>query len=1045
MPAKKKSQSSKETALLLWFEQINIKDVSLVGGKNASLGEMYSSLTKEGVQVPNGFAVTAAAYRQFVAENEIGAHMKDVLKGLNVHNVTQLKKAGTKVRQLLLDGVLSDALTAEVKTAFKKLKKDSNKKSGFSVAVRSSATAEDLPGASFAGQQETYLNIRTEKQLLEAVRKCFASLFTDRAISYREANGFDHMEVALSVTIQEMVRSDKGASGVMFTLDTESGFEDVVLINAAYGLGEYVVKGRVTPDQYYVFKPTMKKGKPAVISKHVGSKSVKLVYGKNGGTKQARVLKKDRDSLVLTNEEILQLAEWGMKLEAHYKRPQDIEWAKDGDTGELYIVQSRPETVRSRDNAAVFEQYALKKEGEILLTGTAVGQKIGAGKVRIIEDPKDMKSFKPGDVLVTRITDPDWEPIMRIAAAIVTEEGGKTSHAAIVSREIGVPAIVGARGARKTIKHGALVTVDCTKGDEGRVFKGRLPFEVKKTELKEVPKTKTQVMMNIGDPEHAFELAKLPHDGVGLARLEFIFNTFIKIHPLALVHYKKIKDKAVKKKIDELTVGYKDKTQFAVDRLAEGIAKIAASSYPHQCIVRLSDFKTNEYATMLGGKEYEPKEENPMLGWRGASRYYSDEYKPAFKIECEALKKVREEWGLDNVTVMVPFCRTPEEGQKVLDTMKEFGLEKGKNGLEVYVMCEIPSNVILADDFAAMFDGFSIGSNDLTQMILGVDRDSASVSHLTNPNHKAVRKMIRDVIKTAHKHGKKVGICGQAPSDDPEFAEFLVQLGIDEISLNPDSIIPIRERIAAAEKTIGRTGRRSNHKMLSLITGLGIIGAALISVGAGCGGYVSETPTVDPNLGVTPAEIRERAEAKVAAEKAEEQAELMTELFVDDFADFTVSYPAAWKLKQWRGGVTMQDAETGNYVTIARQLVDTPVADDATESVSLDGVDGRTYTTNLASGAEVQVVELEYQGQTIEISGTGEQFQKVLESLDFVSSTSPEIDEDRPLTHWDVREGRACIQVIAYARENEGAQCTAFPTPCDVPEGWTVCDAGDIE
>lgn len=1044
MAAKPTAPTQKKSATTLWFADISIADIALVGGKNASLGEMYSQLTKEGIRVPNGFAVTAHAYQTFLTENKLHAPIKTILSNLDVKNVTKLKAAGTKVRKLIMDGTFSPELQKNIITDFERLKKKSTKKSGFSVAVRSSATAEDLPGASFAGQQETYLNVRTSTALLKAVQHCFASLFTDRAISYREANGFDHMEVSLSVTVQTMVRSDKGASGVMFTLDTESGFDKVILINAAYGLGEYVVKGRVTPDQYYVFKPTLAQGKDAVISKRIGSKSVKLIYGKNGGTKQTRVLKKDCEQLVLTDAEVLQLAKWGMLLEAHYGHPQDIEWAKDGDTGELYIVQSRPETVRSRDNAAVFEQYQLNKEGEMLLEGIAVGSKIGAGAVRVIEDPKDMKQFKAGDVLVTRLTDPDWEPIMRIASAIVTEEGGKTSHAAIVSREIGVPAIVGAAHARKVLKAGSLVTVDCTKGDEGRVFKGRLPFEVKKTEIGTVPKTKTKVMMNIGDPEHAFELAKLPHDGVGLARLEFIFTTFIKIHPLALVHFKSLKDKAVKDKIAKMTVGYKDKTQFAVDRLAEGIAKIAASSYPEACIVRLSDFKTNEYATMLGGAAFEPKEENPMLGWRGASRYYSEQYKPAFKLECEALKKVREQWGLTNVIAMVPFCRTPEEGQKVLDTMAEFGLKKGEHGLEVYVMCEIPSNVILADDFAALFDGFSIGSNDLTQMILGVDRDSASVSHLTNPNHKAVRKMIKEVITTAHKHGKKVGICGQAPSDDPEFAEFLVGLGIDEMSLNPDSIIPIRERIAATERTLGKTGTRSNKTLMSLVTMLGVVGAALISIGAGCGGYVPDAPTIDPNLTLTPAQMRERTEARIIERQEQSLSGMTSELFVDDFADFTIQYPAGWKVQQWRGGVTVRDGESGEYVTIARQLVTTPISDAVTKSVTIDGVAGRQYETTLADGSAVQVVELTYNGETIEVSGAGAQFMAILETLNFVSSTSPNIEEDRPLTHWDVREGRACIQVITYARSGQGLECQAFPTPCDVPENWTVCDAGDI-
>jgi len=1020
----------KQTASILWFADIGIADIPLVGGKNASLGEMYTALTKSGIRVPNGFAVTAHAYQTFLTEQQLHKDIKKIVSRLDVRNVTALKAAGKKIRGLIMSATFSDTLKKDIIDNFEQLKLESKNNSGFSVAVRSSATAEDLPDASFAGQQETFLNVRTKTQLLKAVQECFASLFTDRAISYREAHGYDHMNVSLSVAVQTMVRSDKGASGVMFTIDTESGFDKVVLINAAYGLGEYVVKGRVTPDQYYVFKPTLTEGKSAVISTRIGSKSVKLVYGPNGGTKQEHVVKKDQDRTVLSEADIVQLATWGLMLETHYGRPQDIEWAKDGDTGELYIVQSRPETVWSQDNTAIFEQYILKEEGELLLNGVAIGNKIGTGIVRKIDSPKDMKQFQPGDVLVTRITDPDWEPIMRIASAIITEEGGKTSHAAIVSREIGVPTIVGAKKARTVLVDKIVVTVDCTNGDEGRIFKGRLPFEVKKTEITSIPKTKTNVMLNIGDPEHAFELAKLPHDGVGLARLEFIFNTFIKIHPLALVHYKKIKNAAVKKKIDALTLGYKDKTAFAIDRLAEGIAKIAAASYPHQCIVRLTDFKTNEYATMLGGAQFEPKEENPMLGWRGASRYYSEAYKPAFKIECEALKKVRDVWGLTNVTAMVPFCRTPEEGQKVLDTMAEFGLKKGENGLQVYVMCEIPSNVILADDFAELFDGFSIGSNDLTQMILGVDRDSASVSHLTNQNHKAVRKMIRDVISVAHKHKKKIGICGQAPSDDPEFAEFLVQLGIDSISLNPDSVIPIRERIAQTEKTLGRTGKRTNKSLLSLVAGIGFLGAALISLGAGCGGYVPSGPDAHEQLTVSPAELRMRMEERLMEDQERALIGKMSEIVVNDFADFTVSYPIEWNIQQWRGGITMQAPASDSYVTISQQRVPNPIAEADTTSIIVDGLTGRRYTATLQDAREIAIVELPYDNRIIEISGIGAEFDAIVQSIQFGSATSITGDSER-----------ACVQVITYARQTSDSSCTAFPTPCDVPDGWGVCSA----
>jgi pyruvate,water dikinase len=1035
-------QLKKQETTVLWFADIRIQDIPVVGGKNASLGEMYSQLTSKGIRVPNGFAITAHAYRNFLKEQQLYTEIKSILTGLDVKNVTALTEAGKKIRARIMAASFSAEFIHEVSTHFDILKQASTSKYACSVAVRSSATAEDLPDASFAGQQETFLNVRTVPQLLKAVQECYASLFTDRAISYREAHGYDHMDVFLSVTVQNMVRSDKGASGVMFTLDTESGFDKVVLINAAYGLGEYVVKGRITPDQYYIFKPTLAQGKSSIISKRIGSKSVKLVYSAKGGTKQERVPKKDQEQVVLSDADIKQLAEWGVLLESYYGRAQDIEWAKDGYTGELFIVQSRPETVKSNDNRAILEQYILKGTSDVLLEGIAIGNKIGSGVIRNIESPKDMKQFQSGDVLVTRITDPDWEPIMRIASAIITEEGGKTSHAAIVSREIGVPAIVGAKKARSILKEKAVVTVDCTNGDVGRVLKGRLPFEVKKTEITHVQKTNTKIMMNIGDPEHAFELAALPHDGVGLARLEFIFTTFIKIHPLALVHYKKIKDKGAKKKIQQITVGYKDKKQFAIDRLAEGIAKIAAASYPHQCIVRLSDFKTNEYATMLGGSEFEPKEENPMLGWRGASRYYSEVYKPAFELECEALKKVRNEWGLTNVTAMVPFCRTPEEGQKVLDTMAEFGLKKGDNGLQVYVMCEIPSNVILADDFAELFDGFSIGSNDLTQMILGVDRDSASVSHLTNPNHKAVKKMIKDVIRVAHKHKKKIGICGEAPSDDPEFAEFLVQLGIDSMSLNPDSIIPIRERIANVEKTIGKTGKKTNISMLSIIAGFGLIGSMLISIGAGCGGYVSNNIEQQSDVLVTPAEIRIRTEQRMLQQQERGLVGKMTELFVDDFAQFTISYPVDWRIRQWRGGVTMQHASSSSYVTVTRQLVSNPVVAEDTVPIQINGMNGRRYESELFDNTKISILEFEYNGQTIEVSGTGPEFDTIINTLLFVSSTSPEIPNNRPMTQWDIRERRACIQVVTFARQSNG-QCIAYPTPCDVPDGWIVCDGGD--
>jgi len=814
--------------LVRWFKDLRIKDIPSVGGKNASLGEMYSKLKSKGIPVPNGFALTADAYRLFIKENKLDKKIKDALKDLDKKNVRALSAAGAKIRQMILEAVFPKNIEQEIKKFYGNLCRLSKKKN-LAVAVRSSATAEDLPDASFAGQQETYLNVSGAAHVLIACKKCIASLFTDRAISYREDKGFDHMAIALSVGVQEMVRSDLGQSGVMFTLDTESGFKGVVLINASYGLGEYVVKGRVTPDQFFVFKEGIKKGYKSIISKKLGSKEVKLVYAKNGGTVQQKVKMGDQNKFSITDAEAIQLANWGVVIEEHYGHPMDIEWAKDGANGRLYIVQARSETVRSRAKVNIIEQYHLKSRGKIILEGTSIGQKIGQGKARIIESPKQMKYFKKGEVLITRITDPDWEPIMRMASAIVTEQGGKTSHAAIVSRELGTPCIVGAAKARQLIKNGEAVTVSCAEGEAGYVYKGLLPFEILRTELKKIISTRTKIMMNVGEPDGAFALSFIPNDGVGLAREEFIFTNFVKIHPLALVNYKNLEDKKAKEKISALTAGYEDKTKYCVDKLAEGFAFIVSAFYPNDVIVRLSDFKTNEYATLIGGQAFEPKEENPMIGWRGASRYYDPQYKPGFKLECEAIKKVREQWGLKNLIVMVPFCRTVEEGKKVLATMKEFGLERGKDGLKVYVMCEIPSNVILAKEFCEIFDGFSIGSNDLTQLTLGVDRDSALVSHVYDERNEAVKILIRQVIAVAHKYKRKVGICGQAPSDYTEFAEFLVQEGIDSISLNPDTVLKTRERIAAMEKKVYGPARKFR---LAMAGKAALIVLALAAVGS---------------------------------------------------------------------------------------------------------------------------------------------------------------------------------------------------------------------
>lgn len=1036
---------------ILWFNEISIKDIPLVGGKNASLGEMYSQLTKKGVSIPNGFALTSAAYWNFLKSSGLDKDIKKAIKGLDVANVAELAVVGKKVREMILKSTIPKKIETEILNSYKKLSE--GKKTKVAVAVRSSATAEDLPDASFAGQQETYLNVVGDKQLLKAVKSCIASLFTDRAISYREGHGYDHLNVALSVAVQVMVRSDIGVSGVMFSLDTESGFDGVVLVTAAYGLGEFVVKGRVIPDQFYVFKEGIKQGKNAIISRIVGTKEVKLVYKKSGGTIQEPVKLSDRNKFCVTDKEIVQLAKWAVQIAEYYGKPQDMEWAKDGETGKLYIVQARPETVKARSNHSVIEEYILKKKGKLLATGIGVGQKIGTGRVRIIEDPKDMKKFKKGEILVTRITDPDWEPVMRIASAIVTEQGGKTSHAAIVSRELGVPAIVGAVNARKLLKNGQTVTVSCAEGDEGHIYNTILPFEVKRTEIKDVKKTKTKIMMNVGDPDNAFAMSFLPNDGVGLAREEFIFTNFIRIHPLALVHYSKLKDKAAKKKIANITRAYKKKTDYCVDKLAEGIGRIAASAYPNDVIIRFSDFKTNEYATLVGGKEFEPKEQNPMIGWRGASRYYSKEYKPAFKLECEAIKKVRQDWGLTNVITMVPFCRTPEEGKKVLNTMAEFGLKQGENGLQVYVMCEIPSNVILAEEFAKLFDGFSIGSNDLTQLTLGVDRDSALVSHVYNENDESVKTLIRNVIDVAHKHKKKIGICGQAPSDYPEFAEFLVRAGIDSISLNPDTVIATREKIAYTEKTLGKTGRKTSKKHLGLVALVGIMGAGLISLGAGCTDITGYNQVLTSKVNeATPAELRDKftkhmqeENVRILEEKETEFANTMSKLQESSFAKFSMDYPSVWSVEHWKNGVSAKNADTGEFVSVFVQLVDHPVAIEDKQKIVLSGREGLYYEilfpdTNLF----IKVVEVELDdGSILEINSNSDKFDRMFESFSFETGDDNNLP-DRALNHWDVRDKRVCVQMVAYARENKSSECQAFATPCDVPQYWEVCDSKDL-
>lgn len=791
-----------------WFADISIGDIPLVGGKNASLGEMYHELSSQGVKVPDGFAVTAEGYRHFLRSTGLETRIQEILGGLDTADMDNLQKRGSEVRQAILATPLPEDLEDEILEAYLTLGGAGGLP--LDVAVRSSATAEDLPDASFAGQQETYLNVQGNTSLLEHCRRSFASLFTDRAISYRVDQGFEHTAIALSIGVQRMVRSDLGSAGVMFTLDTETGFRDAVLINAAYGLGENVVLGSVNPDEYYVFKPTLKQGFKPILQKRTGSKEFKLIYDIGGSrmVKNVPVSPGDRACFALSDDDILQLARWACIIEDHYsaKRgqptPMDIEWAKDGRSGELFIVQARPETVQAQKDRDVIQTFKLKERGKVLITGRSVGEKIASGPVRIVKSVEFLREFREGDILVADKTDPDWEPVMKKAAAIITNRGGRTCHAAIVSRELGVPAIVGTEHGTEVLKEGQVVTLSCAEGDTGFVYEGNLSFEVQQTNIKDLQRPRTKVMLNLANPEEAFALSFLPNDGVGLARMEFIINTYIKVHPLALLDFDKLADQAAKAEIEKLTRSYADKPQYFVDRLAQGIAMLAAAFYPKDVILRLSDFKSNEYANLIGGQAYEPVEENPMIGFRGASRYYHPRYQAGFALECQAVRRVREDMGLTNLKVMIPFCRTIEEGQRVQAEMEKHGLKRGANGLEIYVMCEIPSNVILAAEFAEIFDGFSIGSNDLTQLILGVDRDSEIVAPIFNERNAAVKSMIAQVIKVCREKHRKIGICGQAPSDYPEFAQFLVEEGIDSISLNPDTVLKTGLAILEKEQVL---------------------------------------------------------------------------------------------------------------------------------------------------------------------------------------------------------------------------------------------------
>ncbi len=790
-----------------WFEDIRNEDVPLVGGKNASLGEMYSELAAKGVKIPDGFATTADAYWHTIAAAGVLEDLKATMEGLNKTDVSDLARRGKRARDLIIGAGIPDDLWAEIRAAYNLLCEEYG--SDTDVAVRSSATAEDLPTASFAGQQETYLNISSEQALREACSKCYASLFTDRAISYRIDNNFDHFDIALSIGIMKMVRSDIAASGVIFTLDTDTGFRDVILITGSYGLGENIVQGAVNPDEFYVFKPTFRKEHRAIVRKVMGDKKIMMIYGRGGAknpTRNVDVPDAEQKKFCISDEEILKLAGYALTIEDHYSAkakkqvPMDIEWAKDGESGELFIVQARPETVQSQRSQDTLEIYHLDGKGSLVATGKSVGEKIAAGKGHVIADVSQLSSFHPGEILISDTTTPDWEPVMKTAAAIVTNSGGRTSHAAIVSRELGVPAVVGTGDATGKIRTGEEITISCAEGEEGHVYQGILPFHVERIRLKELKSTKTKMMMNLGNPEKAFSLAAIPNDGIGLARMEFIITSAIRIHPMALVHFDRVRDEVARRQIEELTRGYEDKSEYFIEKLSQGVGTIAAAFYPHPVVVRMSDFKSNEYATLIGGKDFEPEEANPMIGFRGASRYYNDRYREGFALECRAMKRVREEMGLSNLVLMVPFCRRVDEAEKVITEMEKNGLKRGENGLQIYLMCEIPNNILQIDEFSKFFDGFSIGSNDLTQLTLGVDRDSAVLDQEFDERDPGVKKFIAMAIEGCRRNNRHSGLCGQAPSDFPEFADFLVEQGIDSISVNPDALLKITLRVAKTEE-----------------------------------------------------------------------------------------------------------------------------------------------------------------------------------------------------------------------------------------------------
>ncbi|MFB6225782.1 MAG: phosphoenolpyruvate synthase [Candidatus Paceibacteria bacterium] len=897
---------------VLWFEEISIDDKEEVGHKNAPLGEMYSELTDKGINVPNGFAITTSAFVRFIESAAIKKDIKDLLLDLDVNDEGQLKKTGKKIRKKIYNSDPPKDLREDIKESFNKLKEETT--SELSVAVRSSLAAENLSETELTRYQDSYLNISTEKYLLRAVKKVMASIFSDKSIAYRENQGLEHLNISCSVGVQQMVEAQDSASGVMYTLEPESGFDGVTLIKSSYGYGEYILEDKIDSDQFYVFKDGLKRGKPAIIDKKCGTKEKKLINGKNRDTKQKRVKKKQREQFSINEEDILKLATWGNIVEEHFDQPQEIEWAKGSD-GELYLLQARSDTLEPQQQENIIEDYELKHHGKVLLDGTAVGTQIGAGEVKILENP-DEEKFNEGDVLVVDETDAQWEPLMAKASAIVTNRGGKTDHTAVVAREMNTPAVVGTGKATKRLKQEGDVTIDCSEGSKGIIYRDLLPFEVHKRDIGSITETATDIMINISNPDYAYELQRHANDGAGLVRTEFILKDEVRIHPLAVLNYEQLEDEGLKEKIEEITKLYDSKEEYYIEQLAQGIAKTAAAFYPKQTNIRLSNFKSDEYRNLIGGDKFEPEENNPMLGHRGARRYYSDTFKPAFKLEAKAIKRAREKFGLDNIDIMVPFCRTPQEGKEVLSTLEECGLESGDD-LDIHVLCELPSNVVLADRFARMFDGVSIDSNSLNQFTFGFDEESSTSEGGPEEDNEAAKEMIKDIISSARKYEKPVSVCGQAPSDSLQLVEFLVREGVNSISLNPDALTQTKRRVTEVENTLGNTGDRTNSKLLLLLLALGVISAIVILMGSGCSGQLSKEIKQQDQVtqDFNPAEIRKKAASQARKEQQKKLKQKMLPISVSTFSDFSFEYPFGWKVEQNKDNLMLTDESSDKYIS----------------------------------------------------------------------------------------------------------------------------------